>query len=285
LYGKVEPLAGVAKFGDELHGNLYSTEMALSLESKTALVTGASKGVGKGIALELARRGCDVAVNYHSDRPGADATVAEIIAMGRRAIAVKGNVGQSSDVAGMFDEVLKQFPRLDVLVNNAGTQVWKSLLELEEDEWDRVIDTNLKGCFLCTQRAARHMKEAGGGRIINIGSGCNKAAFPHLVSYTASKGGIEMFTKVAALELGRHNIAVNCVAPGAIEIERTKLETGDYAATWAALTPLQRVGQPLDVARAVAFFAGEDSGFVTAQTLWVDGGLFAHPMWPYPVGS
>jgi NAD(P)-dependent dehydrogenase (short-subunit alcohol dehydrogenase family) len=259
--------------------------MALSLESKSALVTGASKGVGKGIALELARRGCSVAVNYHSDRAGAEATVAEIAAMGRQAIAVQADVGQSPDVNRMFDEVLAHFPRLDILVNNAGTQVWKSLLDLEEIEWDRVVDTNLKGCFLCTQRAARHMKEAGGGRIVNIGSGCNKAAFPHLVSYTASKGGIEMFTKVAALELGRYNIAVNCVAPGAIEIERTQQETGDYAATWSALTPLQRVGQPLDVARAVAFFAGEDSGFVTAQTLWVDGGLFSHPMWPYPVGS
>jgi NAD(P)-dependent dehydrogenase (short-subunit alcohol dehydrogenase family) len=259
--------------------------MALSLESKTALVTGASKGVGKGIALELARRGCDIAVNYHSDRPGAVATVAEIEALGRKAFAVQANVGQSADVARMFDEVLAQFPRLDILVNNAGTQVWKGLLDLTEEEWDRVIDTNLKGCFLCTQRAARHMKDAGGGRIINIGSGCNKAAFPNLVSYTASKGGIEMFTKVSALELGRHRIAVNCVAPGAIEIERTKEETGDYAGTWAALTPLKRVGQPLDVARAVAFFAGEDSDFVTGQTLWVDGGLFSHPIWPYPVGS
>ena len=259
--------------------------MAISLESKTALVTGASKGVGKGIALELARRGCDVAVNYHSDRAGAEATAAEIEGMGRKSFAVQADVGSAADVARLFDEVLARFPRLDILVNNAGTQVWKGLLDLTEAEWDRVIDTNLKGCFLCTQRAGRHMKEAGGGRIVNIGSGCNKAAFPNLVSYTASKGGIEMFTKVSALELGRYGITVNCVAPGAIEIERTKLETGDYAGTWASLTPLKRVGQPLDVARAVAFLASEESGFVTAQTLWVDGGLFSHPIWPYPVGS
>jgi NAD(P)-dependent dehydrogenase (short-subunit alcohol dehydrogenase family) len=185
----------------------------------------------------------------------------------------------------MFEDVAARFPRLDILVNNAGTQVWKPLLELEEDEWDRVIDTNLKGCFLCTQRAARLMRAGGGGRIVNIGSGCNKAPFPNLVSYTASKGGIEMFTKVAAAELGRHRIAVNCVAPGAIEIERTKLEAADYAATWASLTPLARVGHPLDVARAVAFFVGEDGDFVTGQTLWVDGGLFTHPNWPYPVSS
>ena len=248
-------------------------------------MTGASKGVGKGIALELARRGCDVAVTYHSDRGGAEATVAEIAAMGRCAFAAQANVGCAADVTRLFEEALAGFARLDILVNNAGTQVWKGLLDLAEDEWDRVIDTNLKGCFLCTQRAARHMKEAGGGRIVNIGSGCNRMAFPNLVSYTASKGGIEMFTKVAAIELARYGITVNCVAPGAIEIERTRQETGDYAGTWAALTPLKRVGQPIDVARAVAFFAGDDAGFVTGQTLFVDGGLFAHPIWPYPVGG
>ena len=258
--------------------------MAL-LESKTALVTGASKGVGKGIAIELARSGCDVAVNYHSDREGAEATVAEIGAMGRSAFLVGGDVGDARQVDAMFAEVMGRFPRLDILVNNAGTQVWKPLLELEESEWDRVINTNLKGCFLCTQRAARHMKESGGGRIINIGSGCNKVPFPNLVSYTASKGGIEMFTKVAAMELGRHAITVNCVAPGAIEIERTRHEAQDYGRTWAALTPVGRIGLPLDVARAVAFFAGQGGDFVTGQTLWVDGGLFTHPSWPYPVGS
>jgi NAD(P)-dependent dehydrogenase (short-subunit alcohol dehydrogenase family) len=257
----------------------------MALDSKTALVTGASKGIGRGIALELARLGCDVAVNYHSDREGAEATASEIAAMGRTGFAVQADVGNAAAVQSMFEQVLGRFPRLNILVNNAGTQVWKPLLELQEPEWDRVIATNLKGCFLCTQQAGRHMKEHGGGRIINIGSGCNKAPFPNLVSYTASKGGIEMFTKVAAMELGKYQITVNCVAPGAIEIERTKLETGDYAGTWASLTPLARVGQPLDVARAVAFFAGNESDFVTGQTLWVDGGAFTHPNWPYPVGS
>jgi NAD(P)-dependent dehydrogenase (short-subunit alcohol dehydrogenase family) len=259
--------------------------MALPLESKVALVTGASKGVGKGIALELARSGCSVALNYYSDQTGAEATAAEIAEFGRAAFPVRGDVGCSVDVKRMFGEVLERFSRLDILVNNAGTQVWKPLIDLEEAEWDRVIATNLKGCFLCTQQAARHMRTAGGGRIVNIGSGCNKLPFPNLVSYTASKGGIEMFTKVAAVELGKYGIAVNCVAPGAIEIERTKREASDYAGTWAALTPLGRVGQPLDVARAVAFLAGEGGGFITGQTLWVDGGLFTHPIWPYPVGS
>jgi NAD(P)-dependent dehydrogenase (short-subunit alcohol dehydrogenase family) len=256
--------------------------MALPLESKTALVTGASKGIGKGIALELARRGCRVAVNYHSDKAGADSTVAEI---GRDAFAVQGDVGNAGDASRMFTDVLERFPRLDILVNNAGTQVWKPLLDMDEADWDRPVDTNLKGCFLCTQLAGRHMRQHGGGRIINIGSGCNKIPFPNLSSYTASKGGIEMLTKAAAAELGKYRITVNCVAPGAIEIERTKHEAADYAGTWARLTPLARVGQPLDVALAVAFLAGEDAAFITGQTLWVDGGLFTHPNWPYSVGS
>jgi NAD(P)-dependent dehydrogenase (short-subunit alcohol dehydrogenase family) len=252
------------------------------LEGRTALVTGASKGIGKGIALGLARAGCDLAINYHSDAPGAGAVAAEIGALGRRAFPIRADVGVAVEVEAMFAEVFRQFGRLDILVNNAGTQVFKPLLELDEEEWDRVIATNLKGCFLCTQRAARHMKERGGGRIINIGSGCNKAPFPGLVSYTASKGGIEMFTKVAAVELGPSHITVNCLAPGAVEIERTHSEQGvDFAATWARLTPAGRIGYPEDVAHAVVFLAGDGAAFITGQTLWIDGGLFTKPQWPY----
>jgi NAD(P)-dependent dehydrogenase (short-subunit alcohol dehydrogenase family) len=255
--------------------------MVPTLESKTALITGASKGVGKGIALELARRGCDIAVNYASDARGAEATADEVRALGRKAVRVQADAGLAADVDRMFGEVLGQFPRLDILVNNAGTQTWKALLDLEEAEWDRVIRTNLKGCFLCTQRAGRHMRDHGGGSIVNIGSGCNKVAFPNLANYTASKGGIEMFTKSAAIELAKYGIRVNCVAPGAIEIERTMQEAPDYGKTWAAVTPLGRVGQPLDVARAVAFLAGDTADFITGQTLFVDGGLFSQPVWPY----
>lgn len=248
---------------------------------KTALVTGASKGVGKGVALELARQGCDLAVNFNSDSAGAQATCDEVHALGRRAVAIQADVGKSAQVDRMFVEVLAEFPRLDILVNNAGVQTWRPLLELQEDEWNRVIETNLRGCFLCTQGAGRSMKDSGGGRIVNIGSGCNKIAFPNLVDYTASKGGIEMFTKVAAVELGPYQITVNCVAPGAVEIERTKHEAGDYAGTWAKLTPLGRVGTPADVGKAVAFFASEAAAFITGQTLWVDGGLFSKSVWPY----
>jgi NAD(P)-dependent dehydrogenase (short-subunit alcohol dehydrogenase family) len=256
--------------------------MPLPLESKSALVTGASKGIGKSIAIELARRGADVSVNYFSDAAGAESTVREIEAMGRKAVAIQADAGSSSGARRLFDEAIARLGHVDILVNNAGAQVWKPMIEVTEEEWDGVIATNLKGCFLCTQLAARHMIGRGaGGRIVNIGSGCNKLPFPNLSAYTASKGGIEMFTKVSAMELGPHRITVNCVAPGAIEIERTRHEASDYAGTWSAVTPLGRIGQPLDVAQAVAFFASGEADFITGQTLWVDGGLFTHPRWPY----
>ena len=177
-----------------------------------------------------------------------------------------------------WTEVTAAFGSLDILVNNAGVQTWTPFLDVTESEWDLVIRTNLKGCFLCTQTAARAMSR--GGVVVNIGSGCNKVPFPGLVAYTASKGGIEMLTKVAAVELAPRKIRVNCVAPGAVEIERTRLEVDDYAGTWGAVTPLGRVGQPEDIARTVRFLASDDSAFITGQTIWVDGGLFTQPPWP-----
>jgi 3-oxoacyl-[acyl-carrier protein] reductase len=255
--------------------------MAGVLDGCTALVTGADRGVGKGIALELARAGCSVAVNYQTDPRLADATVAELQTLGVQAIAVKADVRHSSEVQDMFARVVDRFGRLHIHVNNAGVQTWKRLLDVDEPEWDLVINTNLKGCFLCTQAAARHMKDRGGGSIVNIGSGCNKVAFPELVAYTASKGGIEMFTKVAAVELGPFGIRVNCVAPGAIEVERTRLEDPDYAGTWGRITPLGRVGTPSDVGRAVVFLASSEASFVSGQTIWIDGGMYSRAPWAY----
>jgi len=252
-------------------------------DRKIAVVTGASKGIGRGIALELAKVSFGVVVNYFGDQKGAEETAAKIEASGVQALVVKADVGVKAEVDKMFDLILKEFGTPHILVNNAGTQTWKALLDLTEEEWDRTLRTNLKGTFLCTQRAARHMVTQGRGRIINIGSGCNKIPFPNLVDYTSSKGGIEMFTRVAAVELGPYGISVNCVAPGAIEIERTEAEAPDYAATWSPLTPMRRIGYATDVARAVAFLVSGGAEFITGQTLYVDGGLFSQGPWPYPI--
>jgi NAD(P)-dependent dehydrogenase (short-subunit alcohol dehydrogenase family) len=252
-------------------------------EERVALVTGASKGVGRGIALGLARDGWDVGVNYQADRDGAEETAEAIRQLGRRAWVMAGDVGQRDDVVRLFAQLREQIPRLMLLVNNAGVQTWAPLLELEESDWDRTMRTNLKGAFLCIQQAARWMRDEAqeGCSIINIGSGANKRPFPKLVDYGASKGGIERLTCVAAVELGPLGIRVNCVAPGAIEIERTQRESPNYAATWSPLTPLRRIGQVSDVADAVVFLASPRASFITGQTLYVDGGLFTQGPWPY----
>jgi 3-oxoacyl-[acyl-carrier protein] reductase len=249
---------------------------------KTALVTGASRGIGKEIALELARNGYRVAVNYFNDpAPMVDAAMAEIHALQPASIGIQADIRWGAQVSAMFVKVMAEFGHLDLLVNNAGVQTWKPLLEVTEEEWDLVIDTNLKGCFLCTQQAARCMKDHGGGSIVNLGSGCNKLAFPSLVAYTASKGGIEMFTKEAAVELGQYGIRVNCIAPGSIESERTRQEDPDYAGTWSKLTPLGRVGTEADIAPTVVFLASPGASFISGQTIWIDGALFTKAQWPY----
>lgn len=252
-----------------------------SLNGRTALVTGASRGVGKGIALELARNGCRIIVNHYEDGEGAKRTAAEVEALGASAFIVGGDVGSGGGVEEMFAQIFRMVPQLDILVNNAGRQTWAPLMDLEEEDWDRDIRTNLKGCFLCTKAAAQHMRQYGKGAIINVGSGCNKVPFPRLVSYTASKGGIEMLTKVAAVELGHYGIRVNCVAPGAIVVERTEQEDPNYTKTWSEATPLGRPGTPRDVGQAVVFLAGDEASYISGQTLWVDGAAFTKASWPY----
>lgn len=250
---------------------------------RLAVLTGGSTGIGSHLAHALSNEGYAIALNYRSSPMAANDVVDAIVSKGGRAKAFRCDVGLKTQVDAFYEQVRDwcgDTPEL--LVNNAGVQTWSPILELEEASWDDVIRTNLKGCFLNIQAAGRQMRESGrGGAIINIGSGCNKLGFPRLVDYTASKGGIEQLTKVAAVELGEYGITVNCVAPGAISTERTMLEAPDYAAAWAPITPLRRVGTPEDVAGAVLFFASPAAAFVTGQTLYVDGGVFSRASWPY----
>ncbi|MCS0630220.1 SDR family oxidoreductase [Telluria mixta] len=253
------------------------------MKRSLAIVTGGSTGIGKHLVGALARAGYAVAFSYRTSPDAARATAAALEQEGLPVLAMQCDVGVKADVERFAAEAVVWAgiaPQL--LVNNAGIQTWSPLLDLPEERWDDVIRTNLKGCFLNTQVIGGMMAAAGrGGAIVNIGSGCNKLAFPNLVDYTASKGGIEQFTKSAAVELGQYGIRVNGVAPGAIITDRTAEEAPDYAATWAPITPLGRVGTPEDVAGAVLFFASEAARFVTGQTLWVDGGVFSRAPWPY----
>ena len=252
----------------------------MATQRRVALVTGASKGVGRGIAIGLARAGWNVGVNYHADKAGAEATASAIRETSRNCWLYQADVGDGDQVDDMFAQLRADADQLDLMVNNAGVQTWAPLLELDLADWNRTIQTNLTGTFLGTKHAALMMRDKG-GCIINIGSGANKAPFPNLVDYCAAKGGIERFTVVAAVELGPLGIRVNCVAPGCIEIERTKAEDPDYAGTWGAMTPAGRIGQVSDVADAVAYLASEGASFITGQTLYVDGGLWSQVPWPY----
>lgn len=256
--------------------NNASTQAATDL----ALITGASSGIGRRIAVELASQGFRIAINHFRDEAGAAETLKLVEAEGGTGWYQDADVGSAAELDKMFERIASDSCRLAVLVNNAAVQTFASLMDLNEEDWDRTIRTNLKGTFLCTQRAARTMQESG-GVIVNIGSGANQIPFPNLGDYAASKGGIEMLTKVAAVELGPLGIRVNCVAPGAIENERTRAESPDYGTTWGSLAPLRRVGTETDVAQAVAFLVGKQASFITGQTLFVDGGLWTKNEWPY----
>ncbi|OLP43474.1 SDR family NAD(P)-dependent oxidoreductase [Rhizobium oryziradicis] len=250
---------------------------------RLVVITGGSTGIGRQLVKAFAKSGDRVAFSYVGDNGFAQSLITELEVSGHEALGLLADVGDSAAVEAFFDAACIWAGRApDVLINNAAVQTWSSLLELKEEDWNRVIRTNLSGTFFNTKAAAKRMVAAGqGGSVINIGSGCNKTAFPNLVDYTASKGGVEQFTKVAAVELGPNGIRVNCVAPGAIATERTFDEAPDYAETWGKVTPLRRVGTPNDIVGPVMFLASEAASFVTGQTLWVDGGVFTRPVWPY----
>ncbi len=253
------------------------------MSAPLAIVTAGTSALGRDFVLALAGAGYDVAFTHLGSAEAAETLGGQVQALGRRAIFDDCDAADEAAVEAFHARAAAFGGVPRVLVNNAGVQTWSPLLDLKVEDWDRVIGTNLRGTFLNTRAVGRAMRQAGqGGAIVTLGSGCNKQAFPRLVDYTASKGGIEQFTKVAAVELGPYGIRVNCLAPGAIATERTAREAPDYAATWAPVTPLRRVGTPADLVGPLLFLVSDAAAFVTGQTLWVDGGAFSQANWPYP---
>ncbi len=248
-----------------------------------AVVTGGSTGIGRHLVCAFADAGYTVAFSYKHDDEAAQSLVEAIEEVGGQALGLGCDVGRRVEVEAFFDEVCDWFGDApDVLVNNAGIQTRAPLLELSEDGWDDVIRTNLKGCFLNTQAAAKRMVEADkGGAIVNIGSGCNKLAFPKLVSYTASKGGIEQFTKASAVELGPHGIRVNCVAPARSSMNARQKNSPTMPALGLASRRCAGWEQRRTFPARSCSFASDAARFVTGQTIWVDGGVFSQANWPY----
>jgi NAD(P)-dependent dehydrogenase (short-subunit alcohol dehydrogenase family) len=251
----------------------------MRLAGKSAIVTGAGTGIGVGIALRLAQEGADVLVNYAHNASGAAKVVQQIQSMGRRAVAVKANVGAAGEVGALVDTAVKEFGRLDILVNNAGIDPHVNFLDMTEEQWDLVIDTNLKGNFLCSQAAARQMVrqiEAGtavGGKIVIISSIHSIQTYPHITAYAATKGGLNAMTRQLALELAPYQINVNCVAPGAVHIDKFYGIIPDYNPhMFDHEIPIGFVGLPEDIAAAVSYFVSDEARYVTGQVLFVDGG-------------
>ena len=248
----------------------------MRLEGKRALVTGGSRGIGRAIALGLAREGADLAVNYRRSRGDADSAVREIEQMGRRAVAVQGSTDSRADVDRFVAEAHDALGGLDVLVNNAGILKRTPFLEISEEEWDAILDVNLKGYFLVGQAVARRMVEAGtAGAIVNVSSAGQAVAAPNLTHYCVSKAGVEMLTKEMALELAPHRIRVNAVAPGLIEtdINRADIAQDEFREGRLARIPLREIGTPDDVVGAVAFLASNDEArLMTGASVFVDAG-------------
>ena len=237
-----------------------------SLAGKAALITGAAKRIGRSVALRLASEGADVIVNYRNSKDEADEVVAQITAMGRRAVAFQADVAKREEVIAMFSAVEKEFGRLDVLVNNAGMFFPVKFEELTEEQWDRIMDTNLKSQFLCSQAAAPMLRRSGHGRIINFASLGGLLAWPAYTHYCVSKAGVIMLTRCLARALAPE-ITVNAVAPGTISFP---VDAPDLAEDFIRRAPLQRTGTAKDIEDAVVFLA--QSAFVTGQVIVVDGG-------------
>jgi 3-oxoacyl-[acyl-carrier protein] reductase len=245
------------------------------LSGKVAVVTGASKGIGAGIAKGLAAEGAAVVVNYSSSKEGADRVVGEIVAKGGKAIAVQGSVAKAEDVKRIFAETKKTFGRLDVLVNNAGVYAFSPLDQITEDHFHTIFNTNVLGLLLATQEAEKHFGPEGGS-VINIGSAVTTITPPTSAVYTATKGSVDMVTRVLAKELGPKKIRVNSINPGMVETEGVHAAGfigSDFQKGAEAQTPLGRIGQTDDITPIAVFLASQDSGWLTGELIQAAGGM------------
>lgn len=241
--------------------------------AKVALVTGSGRGLGSGIALRFAEAGAKVVVNFRTSASGAQSIASQIIEKGGEAIAVQADVSRKKDVERLVERCMAHFGRIDVLINNAGIYPLSSVLEMTEEEWDKVIDSNLRSTFLCTQAAAKIMAEEGGGAIVNISSIEGENPAPMHSHYNAAKGGVLMYTAAAAQELGALGIRVNAVSPGLIWTEGIEQSWPEGVARWQNRAPLTRLGMPSDVADACLFLASPAARWITGANLRVDGGV------------
>ena len=247
----------------------------MKLSGKTAIVTGARRGIGRAIALALGREGANVVVSDISQKD-CQKVVDEIERMGKRGLALKCDVGSSHDVEDLVRRTVAEFGRVDILVNNAGILAFKPFLELTDEDWDKTLNVNLKGQFLCARAAARDMVKNKWGRIINIASissgGCG-IAFPLIAHYTASKGGVMALTEALALELTSQGKNVNAICPGAIDTEMAKgVKEGSQLAQVLARIPKGRLGKPEEVANLAVFLASEESDYISGAAIVIDGG-------------
>lgn len=246
----------------------------MRLADKVAVVTGAGRGIGAAIALTLAKEGAKVVVNYSRSAEAAEQVVAQIREAGGEAVALQANVGVAAEAESLIKGAQEKFGRVDILVNNAGITRDKLIMRMTEEDWDAVLDTNLKGAFLCAKTAATLMLKQKSGVIVNVGSVIGKAGGAGQTNYSASKAGLVGLTKSLAKELGARNIRVNAVAPGFIETEMTEVLKPEYRETILKQIPLGRLGASEDVARVVAFLCSEDAAYVQGEVISIDGGLF-----------
>ena len=245
----------------------------MNFAGKTAVVTGGSRGLGRAVCLELARGGANVALCYAGNETAASETVTACEALGAKALAVRCNVADAGEVKALMDAALQSFGRIDILVNNAGVTRDSLLLMMKEDDFDAVLDTNLKGTFLAMRAVARTMVKQRYGRIVNLSSVVGLRGNAGQVNYAASKAGVIGMTKSLAKELAGRNITVNAVAPGFIETDMTAALPEAARAAALGSIPMARLGAPEDVARAVAFLASDEAAYITGQVLAVDGGM------------